>query len=122
MISKKDILNMARKVTKRSHGQSEKKSINPHREWFIGVLFFVLIAVAGGVINARNFVYYNTLESQVTDTTTPIKKYKTETVSYALSIYNERLVNFNALADTIPSPPVLDEVGTSTASTSDEIE
>lgn len=118
MISKKDILKMVRSVTRHRQGKQARALMNPHRDWFIGVGLFIVIAAVGGVFNARSYVYYNTVESQVTEDTVPVKQYRADGVRAAIERYDARSAQFARLANESVAPPTNDQA-TSTATSSD---
>lgn len=122
MISKNDIIKMARRVTHLSQGYKEKKTINPKREWFIGILIFLLIAVVGGVHNALNYVYFNNIEDTVVENPVTVTDYEEEKAKAALEKYRQKKLDFDSLVSNPPAAPVTEIVPSEeeTATTTDD--
>lgn len=119
MISKQDILKMARVVTKRSQGYHAPKIVHPNRDWLIGVALFIVVATTGGILNAKTHVVYNNLGTQVGETQITHTEYKTNQADAALMIFRERQKNYKTLMNEIAVVPVPviqseDSVATST--------
>ena len=103
MITKADILKMVRGVRKKAQGRYEHKVINPHREWYLGLLLFVVIVVVGVVVNARSYIFYDTLEQNVTDNSEPLERYRQSLVMDALERYEERVAVYQMLQSNTPT-------------------
>ncbi len=97
---------MVHHVTRKTQGRTERKLVNPHREWFIGLFFFVAIAIVGSVLNAQSYVKYNLLELTIDDTTSPIVPYDKAAAADAKEIYVQKEVAFDLLAADVPEIPV----------------
>ncbi|MDC1205363.1 hypothetical protein N8083_00755 [Candidatus Pacebacteria bacterium] len=115
MITKKDILKMVHRVTRRSGGYAEKKLIAPHREWFIGMSLFLVIVGVGGFFNAQAYVRYDTIESTVVNTTRSIKQYDEITAQTAKEIYEQRMISFETLMK--DEPAFIENIATTTTTT-----
>jgi hypothetical protein len=110
MIKKQDIISMARRVTKISRGSKQMQSVNPRREWLLGVLIFFIVLVIGSVANARNYLYYENIEATVSGDVSAIKKYRESDAKVAAEIFimrSERYVSLvGSQAVQEPEPPV----------------
>ena len=106
MISKKDILNMARHVTRHSNGHQRTKLIHPRREWFIGLIVFLLVVVSGGVLNAERHRYYSDLESAVETQDVSVKEYRAERVATAIAQYTDTEATYTRRTQAILTSPV----------------
>lgn len=118
MISKKDIIAMAKRVTHVSRGYKARKTIEPKREWMIGIVLFLVIAVTGSIFNAANHNYYNQIKDNVVENEVPIKNYQATEATTALENYQAREAEFDRLASDVPAQPA--PVATSTAPTTTE--
>lgn len=109
MISKKDILKMTRVITRQSRGYKARKIVHPNREWTVGLLLFMLVAVVGGVLNARTHVYFNNLDEREVQTSMNHVEYNANRADTAFTIFRERQLTFNALTQKklLPSSPVI---------------
>ena len=116
MIDKKGIIAMARQVAKRSRGYKERKSIDPRREWFLGIGLFLVIAIVGGIFNARNYVYFTNIEKTVVEKPIITQNYQANQVQTALEIYSNKASEFNRLASDVPAPLLI--LGSNSATTS----
>lgn len=113
MISKAEILKMARSILKGEQGAMQHPVVEPRREWFIGIGFFFVVFIAGGVFTAQKYKYYSNIESTVETATKTHKKYDQNSAEFALRIFKERHEKFNAVV----SVPVPEEYNTQASST-----
>lgn len=121
MISKKDIIEAARRITHQSRGGTVRKLMHPQRDWLIGVGLFMLIALLGGVINAQIHVYYSNLADTIVDETRPIKPYRSDSAKTALEMYEARLADFTAITASRPPVVIESEIATTTNATSSPV-
>ncbi len=117
MISKSDLIKMARHVARRSEGYADPRIMHPARDWLIGLsaataLFLALSAAAGYLFWSRNShdPYGEVTLSTVT--------YDRATAEAVLTRYRERSLRYRALggieASTAES---IEAVGTTSAPT-----
>ena len=109
---------MAKGVTRRSRGYSDRRVIHPKREWFIGIGIFVLITAIGAFWNIEEYMYYNTIESRAVGESVKPRAYQGEKVEEALQLFTQKQETFDALTN---SAPRIIETLTPTASSSDEV-
>lgn len=106
MINKNDILKMARGVFERSQGYRERSMTNPSREWFIGIGFFILVVIIGGIINWHEYTEYSTLEHRTQQSDVRVEKYRYVLAERARALYIARKTEFQALQNQgVPVPP-----------------
>ena len=122
MIDKKSILKMVRDVANRSHGISSRKTTNPHREWFLGVVAFLVVAVTGSVLNAWIHVGFYSVEPQIEKNSQTVTIYKQSIVDDALIIFGEREKAFTSFETKLIRQPVIVTMPTSTNPTNNEDE
>lgn len=112
MISKADIIKMAKHVTRRSAGMPDRAMMHPRREWLLGLSCAFVVMGAGAAYNAFVFQHYSTIESFVTETQVHITEYRSDRTQTVLERYRERTAAYEALRAEIPA------VSTSAADTS----
>lgn len=107
----------------KGHVSHDKRFTNPRRDWFIGLLLFLLVVGAGGAYSAHMFVTYRSLNTDGGDYEESLVRYNENLIQEVLGVYQERKVNFDALRNVrtqVVLPPVV-VVSSSTASTSQEV-
>jgi cytoskeletal protein RodZ len=135
MIDKKTIVSFLSALT---HGRKKnfvKQTIRPRREWFIGLVLFVLIVSLGGIFSISNFTRFADIHLTLKAVPQAVESYKENTVKKALEIYRSKEREFTALdgevvkqveeiveeevtSSDVPSEPSVTEVN---ASTTEEI-
>ncbi len=106
MIDKKYIVSLLVKVTSGQKKKFVKQTIHPRREWFIGLLLFVVLVALGGAFSAYNFVRYTALHVTLPGSTPTVEMYKENTVKKALQIYTEKQKTFSGSFESIQTPEV----------------
>lgn len=96
MISKKDILDIAHKVTQVGGGGSFQV-VSPMRDWLVGVAICLVMVTAGIAYDVIKFSYYNNIETIVKQNTTKEVKLDTDTVETVLQIYQDKQAEFDRL-------------------------
>lgn len=104
MISKKDIIKMARHVTRRGSNIPDNRLMHPYREWFIGLSGAILIAIVGAGYNATVFSHYNSLEGQIAARSLETVKYQREVAERVLEYYGARAEVFSARKEGLTTP------------------
>ena len=99
MISKKDIIKMARTVSKRSQGYRPHRMMHPNRDWLIGIALLIVVVLVGGFINAQEYMAYNALEDETEGAALSIKKYRYSLAKDVRTMYEERSQKFGSLAE-----------------------
>jgi len=94
---------MARRVRKRAKGRRDARLIHPYREWFIGIVLFLLVAAVGGFFTAQEHVYYNNIESYIDESEVDVNEYLDDVVLFAIQRYTDRQQTFEALATEVPT-------------------
>ena len=120
MITKKDIIKMAKHVVRRDQHIPDRRLIHPERDWACIVMIFFLCAGAGVLYNAQLFDRFETLEMELTPSDSRAVSYNTERLNTAVSYYRERKVLFDAMTKDMPvyiPPAVSTSSATSTEST-----
>jgi hypothetical protein len=108
-------------------GSFDKRSMYPVRDWFIGLLIFLLIVIAGGVQSALVFVDYRNIEISASgvDANDGVS-YNGSLVHRALEAYRERALSYDLPKESAPviAEPVAQDplVATSTATSSAEVQ
>lgn len=108
MITQKDIIAMARHVTRRGRGIPDRRLMHPHREWYIGLALCMCVVVGGMVYNTLQFRYYTSLEDRISGSATTVE-YRSEVVRRVLETYRERQEVFEAEGQEIPNVPIQTE-------------
>lgn len=124
MITKADILKMARSVYKRSQGYPEVRLIHPHREWSRLLVASVFVLLLGMTYSGYTYIQFDAIESTVSVPTPKVVRYQENDINRALEQYSKRRDVYDALI-VLPEPVVevatSTEVGSSIASTTDTI-
>ncbi len=107
MIDKKFIVSLLVKATSGQKKKFVKQTIHPRREWFIGLLLFVVLVAVGGAFSAYNFVRYTALHVTLPGSTPTVEMYKENTVKKALQIYTEKQKTFSGSFERIQTPQVV---------------
>ena len=110
MITKNDIIGMARHITRRGNNIPDMKLMHPTREWFVGLGIVLITVIAGATYNAFSFRYYSSLESRVVGGSAEVVAYRGDAVQRVLATYQTRSATFDALrAGIVPTVPRRDD-------------
>ena len=119
MISKKDIISMARQVFRRSQDRQSRELMHPVREWFIGLGAFALVAGAGSLYVWNEFNFYQSLSPEGGQVEMELVSYHEAAAEAAIerfaaksATYTE-LVNAEPLAELTPEEAAAPEAATS---------
>jgi hypothetical protein len=97
MIETKDITKMVQHVVRRNRGVADPQIMHPMREWVTGIGVTALGVLAGSILAAWLYTYYQAKTDEVIAVTeTPIP-YNATLVAEALSIYRSKLEAYNAV-------------------------
>lgn len=118
MISKAEILQMARSILKGDGGKMQHPVVEPQREWYIGIGLFVMILVVGGVYTTNKYQYYNNIESTVETSTRTHKVYDQHSAEVALSLFQDRHEKFKDIVETTIQTDDAVETSSTTSGTS----
>ena len=111
---------MVRDVMKTRHGTLTKKTTNPHRDWFIGLVLFLVVAVSGSVLNARIHVQFTSIEPTIDSDMQTVVVYKQEIIDDALRIFEEREKKFISFESELNRRPIKVTPATTTEEIGDE--
>ncbi len=111
MITKKDIINAAKAVVRKSNGYRIPVLIHPRRDWLLGLLLFAVIVIGGGLVLARLYIVNQAVDTLVGVEAEQIPRYREEVVSDVLAVYRERKASYDAVLMNLPAEPL--EVATS---------
>jgi hypothetical protein len=124
MIHKDNILKSVLGLFTKGGVSYDKKFTDPRRDWFIGLLVFLVIVVAGGVYSAQMFVTYRSLNTDGGDYDDSLVRYNKSLIEEVLAVYEARKESFDTLKEKstpiVNVPPVVPEP-TTTASTSKQV-
>jgi hypothetical protein len=97
MISKKDIMLMAKHVLRRSRGVPDRNFMHPARDWAIGLVVSATVFSGGAIY--LGYLFFAELHSDgiSVDTGSAVVSYKQKEVSEALTIYSEQKKLFELL-------------------------
>lgn len=122
-------INFTKKVITFLHSRRNfygKQMMHPTREWLLGLSFFAIVVIAGGIINAHIFLTYLNVKTDEGIFKEEIETYNKALAKTALNIYEERKTNYLALQDSGMAEIIVVEVqatsSTSTTTTSDAID
>ncbi len=76
MIEKTDILKMAKHVLKRVSGGRDHKIMHPYREWGIGVLVSLMLAVVGGMFAVDRYLIYENTSIEIDELPEDVVTYR----------------------------------------------
>lgn len=126
MITKHDIIKMAKHVFRRSRGMPDRRLLHPKRDWLIGMLMFATILIAGSIVSAQTFVSYQDVLPADDASVGIIPTYNSATIEKVLEEYRARTILFsNIETQQIPEEIAAeDDAATSTqqASTTPEVD
>lgn len=109
MITQKDIIAMARHVTRRGRGIPDRKLMHAYREWYIGLALCVCVIAGGVIYNTLQFRYYASLEDRISGSATTTVEYRHGVVDRVLETYEERQAVFEAEGQEVPNVPIQTE-------------
>lgn len=111
MITKQDILKMAKTVFKRSRGKYQHQLMHPTREWLIGLFCSAIFLVVGSVWVWGEFAYYQNLRPEGGQLTQPDVQYREVAVRAAIDRFSEKAVRYNTILNAEPLvDPIVPEV------------
>jgi hypothetical protein len=117
MISKNDILNFVKHVHRKGQGVPDRNPMHPHREWFIGLLLFVLLTLVGMVMSIRAFETYKNIGTKAYEVDVVVPSYNQTLARTALQLYVDRDAAYAQLINEVPLPQNTEvEVPSTTAS------
>ncbi len=120
MITKKDIINAAKAVVRKSNGYRIPMLIHPRRDWLLGLLFFAVIVIGGGLVLARLYFVNQSVDALVGVEAEQIPRYREEVVNDVLAVYRERKATYDAILMNLPAvPPEAATTSEATASSTD---
>lgn len=109
MITKQDIVEMARRVTRRGENMPDRRLMHPHRDWLIGLVVAIILAGMGIAYNAHLFRHYGSLETKTVGSEPAFAEYKQGTVERVLEMYGARRASFDAFRASLPAAPAATE-------------
>jgi len=105
-ISKTEIVKMAEHVFRRSHGVPDKRLMHPRREWIIGLLLFLTIVFAGGVLSVGMFSQYQNLDTDAGETIIEVPQYNSALVTNVIDTYKDRTEAYDSLINIHSAAPL----------------
>lgn len=91
---------MVQHIVRRNRGASDPQIMHPMREWVIGIGFTVLVVVAGSVLAASFYNYYDDKrDAVVTVTETPVP-YNAAQIEQALERYRTKQFEYDLILGT----------------------
>ena len=111
MINKNDILKMVKSVARRAEGKADRRLLSPGREWAIGLLFTVVLIIAGAVYDINRFSHFLTIEETLPPSSLDQVDYRHGTMSEVLKQFEAHSQEFERLrGNLVPvSSPVISE-------------
>ncbi len=94
MINKTDILKMISHVNRKNRGFSDRKIINPKREWGLGLILFFISLVLALAFSAYKYETFFSIEVDVSGGTSSVVRYDENSVARALEHYRELQLKF----------------------------
>lgn len=107
MITKTDIIKMAKKIVKRTRHIPERRVIHPSREWMTGLAVATLLLTAGFTYAGFTFLYQLAVLDRDVIVDTNIVRYRQDLVGEALKSYRFRKTQFETLREKQGVPPVI---------------
>jgi hypothetical protein len=105
MIESKDIRKMVDHVIRRQQGVADRESMDPAREWLLGIVVTGVFVCVGGVVSY--VLYDRTVTLEVaTEASAPSIPYNAARVQAAIDWYEARAVRYGALRGDAPAAPV----------------
>lgn len=97
MITKTDILRMVQHIARRSHNIPDTRLMHPGREWAIGLGLFTLTTLIGGVVSARQFWTYESIETQLGEPEVSVRMYDQQKMRAVLDAFDARAIEFQTI-------------------------
>lgn len=124
MIKKKDIINMARHIAKRSSGRKDHRLMHPLRDWLIGLFTVVTLLLVGQVYTG--FLLLQKQSEDIDSYTVQVEttSYKRERIDAALTTYREKQESFDSVRAewALVQPVVPEEEGSEEGVDPDEVD
>lgn len=108
MINKETLAALVGGVFKNKPGAFDKRMIHPVRDWFMGVTFFLLVVIAGGVYSAFLFVEYRNIATDKNASQDPVVQYNEVLVNNMITQYEMRRSSYVALKSSFVPEAVRD--------------
>jgi len=108
---------MADHVFKKSRGYPDRRLMHPQREWFIGIVLFMIVVALGSLFAGDVFVKYRNISVEDGDSGESIPRYRDAIIQNALESYQARTETYDTLRNAVVAQPV---VSTSTEESSVE--
>ena len=99
MIDKKSIIKMASAIVRHDKGYPDRRLMHPQREWFIGLVLFAVILIAGSLLAGDIFLTYQNIELSEGDSGQSIPIYRESSVQNSLDLYQARGEEYDALRE-----------------------
>jgi len=108
MITKKDIIAMAKHVVHRDAGMRDTRLMHPTRDWIMGLIAALVLFVGAVFYAAFTFISHTQFTEQPGVVARSIDPYNQEKIQAILAQYNERAIRFATLRDVEPPSVPLD--------------
>lgn len=102
---------MANNIVRRDKAYPDRRLMHPQRDWFIGLLIFVIIMFTGSLFAGNMFVKYKNIKPETTNTLEKTVKYNYDIIREALELYRMKDLEHQQLRKNLPeiSIPVQDK-------------
>ena len=96
MIDKKSIIKMASAIVRHDKGYPDRRLMHPQREWFIGLVLFAVILIAGSLFAGDIFLTYQNIELSESDSGQSIPIYRASSLHLTVTRHT-KIHKFNWL-------------------------
>ena len=97
MIDKKNLIKMAKAIVRHDNGYPDKRLMHPQREWFIGLVLFVVVVLIGSFFAGNIFITYQNIDTSKGDSGKSIPVYRQTIITDALDRYKTHTKEYEQL-------------------------
>lgn len=101
-----DIFKNIKEPFKKGRVSYDKRFTDPRRDWFIGLLLFIVLVGIGAVWSAQTFVQYRNVDTKGGTSEESLVQYNAKLIQEVVSVYEDRQSTYDALR-TVVVPPVI---------------
>lgn len=99
MLSKIDLINMAKQVWRRDRGATDRRLMHPGRDWMIGLALAAAMFIAGSAWAGYQYIRVTSLSPDVPPPT-PITRIDQAQLEMAIDVYAARRATYDAALST----------------------
>ncbi|MCA9365310.1 hypothetical protein KC723_00275 [Candidatus Kaiserbacteria bacterium] len=125
MITKNDVVNMARHIVRKDKGKTDRSLMHPQREWNISILIGGIMLIIGITYSSSSFLHYRSILNDESVAEIKTANYREQLVDQVISYYGAKKDSYDHLFNSVVSkstPVENTESGTATSTATSTID